>query len=165
MIPFMGSPVKNGSIMLTFKEKKMKRLQYVFHIALLFLLSGCVTTQIGSDLDKGTIGIDFSFQRENMCFGPSPQITLTNLPTATKGLIVSLRDLDHPGADHGGGDLKNFSTTLIPSGALKAYQGPCPVMTDHRRYHYVFKVEALDETGQVIAFGQAMRECGWVDFQ
>lgn len=143
----------------------MKKLIFLNFMIIAFALAGCVATRIGADLDAGAIGVDFKFQRENMCFGPSPQITLTNLPPATKGLKVSLRDLDHPGADHGGGELKNFSSTIIQPGALKGYQGPCPVMSDHRRYHYVFKVEALDEAGKVIAFGQAMRECGWVDFQ
>jgi phosphatidylethanolamine-binding protein (PEBP) family uncharacterized protein len=143
----------------------MKKKLFSPLMIVVFILEGCMTTKIGANLDAGTIGVEFTFQRENMCFGPSPRIMLTNLPSATRHLKVSLRDLDHPGADHGGGDLKNFSATLIPSGALKAYQGPCPVMTDHRRYHYVFKVEALDETGHVIAFGQAMRECGWVDFK
>jgi len=141
----------------------MKRLLFVFQITLIFLMSGCVATQIGANLEPGTIGVSFSFQKENMCFGASPQIMLTNLPPETKGVKVSFRDLDHPGADHGGGDLKNFNSTIIPSGALKQYQGPCPPMNDHRRYHYVCKVEALDVSGAVIAFGQGMRECGWVD--
>jgi phosphatidylethanolamine-binding protein (PEBP) family uncharacterized protein len=139
---------------------------YLFHLfLLLFVFSGCVATKTGSGVDPGTIGIDFIFKRENMCNGPSPKITLTNLPPGTKGLKVSLRDLDHIWADHGGGDLKNFTSDVIPSGALKGYQGPCPPMNEQRRFHYVFKVEALDETGQVIAFGQAMRECGWIDFE
>lgn len=143
----------------------MRRLVLVHYFFIAFILTGCVTTQIGSNLDQGTIGIDFTFRRENMCFGPSPQITLTNLPQGTRGLKVSLRDLDHIWADHGGGDLKDFNSNIIPSGALKGYQGPCPPMNELRRFHYVFKVEALDESGAVIAFGQAMRECGWVDFQ
>lgn len=114
---------------------------------------------------KTNIGYDFLFKRENSCFDPSPQITLTNLPPGTKGLKVSFRDLDHILADHGGGDLTNFSSDIIPSGALKGCQGPCPPMNELRRFHYVFKVEVLDESGAVIAFGQAMRACGWVDFQ
>jgi len=143
----------------------MKSLILSMLSLVLLLTTGCTATQVGANLDRGTIGVDFTFSKVNMCFGPSPKITLSNLPSGTAGLKVSLRDLDHPGADHGGGDLKNFTETIIPEGALKAYQGPCPVMTDHRRYHYVFKVEALDATGKVLAIGQGMRECGWVDFQ
>jgi len=143
----------------------MRGISYSLVSTIILLLAGCAATQVGADLDRGTIGVEFTFSKANMCFGSSPKIMLTNLPAETAGLKVSLRDLDHPGADHGGGDLKNFNSSVIPEGALKGYQGPCPVMTDHRRYHYVFKVEALDATGKVIAFGQGMRECGWVDFQ
>lgn len=143
----------------------MKSIALTFLAGMLIIIAGCTTTKVGFSIDPGTIGIEFSFKRENMCFGPSPQIILSNLPTGVKDIKASLRDLDHPGADHGGGTLKNFNSLIIPAGALESYQGPCPSMSEHRRFHYVFKVEALDEHGKVIAVGQAMRECGWVDFQ
>ncbi len=132
---------------------------------MMIIVTGCSTAKVGFSIDPGTIGIEFSFKRENMCFGPSPQITLSNLPEGVKDIRASLRDLDHPGADHGGGTVKNFTGTVLSAGALEAYQGPCPSMSEHRRFHYVLKVEALDANGKVIATGQAMRECGWVDFQ
>jgi len=75
----------------------MNRKPIIFQVVIILLLSGCVSTQVGSNIDAGSIGVDFAFQKENMCFGPSPQITLTHLPSETKGLKVSLRDLDHPG--------------------------------------------------------------------
>jgi len=161
----MKNNFRISGVFIFLKKKDMKRKTILLQVVIILLFSGCVSTQVGSNIDAGSIGVDFTFQKENMCFGPSPQITLTHLPSETKGLKVSLRDLDHPGADHGGGDLKNFNASIIPAGALKGYQGPCPSMSEHRRFHYVFKVEALDETGKVIAFGQGMKECGWVDFQ
>ncbi|MBN1199599.1 MAG: hypothetical protein JXA23_09625 [Bacteroidales bacterium] len=143
----------------------MRAILVVILPAFAFVILGCTATRLGSDLDSGTIGLDFTFQKFNMCFGPSPEIRLTNLPDGTTNLNVSLRDLDHPVADHGGGYLKNFSGSVIPAGALEQYQGPCPSMDDPFRPHYVFKVEALDATGKVIAFGQKMKQCGWQDFQ
>lgn len=143
----------------------MKLVSLLFIAVMLHVATGCTTTQVGSSLDAGSIGIDFTFKKVNMCFGPSPEISLTNLPEGTKAVRASLRDLDHPHADHGGGTIKNFTGTVISSGALESYQGPCPSMSEHRRFHYVFKVEALGEDGKVLAVGQAMRECGWVDFQ
>lgn len=137
---------------------------YLFFTAGAFLLTGCVATQVGSNLDPGTIGVDFTFQKINMCFGPSPEITLNNLPEGTVDLRITLRDLDHPVADHGGGYLKNIRGHVIQTGALEQYEGPCPPMSDPFRPHYVFKVEAIDVNGKVIAFGQAMKQCGWSDF-
>jgi hypothetical protein len=59
--------------------------------------------------------VDFVFNRQNMCFGPSPRISLTNLPAEAVSLKISLRDLDHPGADHGGGTVSDFSSGVIPT--------------------------------------------------
>jgi len=143
----------------------LKRIFNVIAWTLLLGISGCVATQVGSNLDTGTIGVEFTFQKQNMCFGPSPEISLSNLPKGTTDLRVSLRDLDHPIADHGGGYLKNVRGCVIPEGALEQYQGPCPPMDNPFHPHYVFKVEAIDSAGNVLAFGQAMKQCGWSDFE
>lgn len=42
-----------------------------------------------------------------MCNGPSPEITLTNLPVGAVDLRVTLCNLDHPMTNHGGGTFKN----------------------------------------------------------
>lgn len=135
-------------------------------IALMLFVAGCTTTRLGDNLDRGTIGIEFSFKRHNMCNnGSSPALVLSNLPEGTVRLKVTMRDLDHPIADHGGGVLENFSGHTVPEGALKQYSGPCPMMSDLRRYKYVMKVVAYDANGTQLAFGQKMKLCGWTDFE
>ena len=67
---------------------------------------------------------------------------------------TSLFDLDN-WYNHGGGTVVNDESNVIPEGALKNYEGPYPPAFSRPRYE--LSVKALDENGQVIAFGKKTR--------
>ena len=69
--------------------------------------------------------------------------------------IDYMRDIDNR-YNHGGGTFAYDGSNLIPVGVLKEYQGPCPVSYHPPRYEIT--VKAIDENGNVIAFGKKMKK-------
>lgn len=57
--------------------------------------------------------------------------------------------------DHGGGAVANDGSNVIPEGALKKYEGPTPGQGSTR---YEISVKAVDENGEIIAFGKKMKK-------
>ena len=101
------------------------------------------------------ITLDFSWPEKSKCFDErSPEITLKGVPGATKILSVNLFDLDNR-YDHGGGDVTFRESGTIPEGALDKYRGPCPSYGAPR---YELTIKALDENGNVLAFGKKTRK-------
>jgi len=115
----------------------------------IFALSGCVGAKVSPN--AVTLGVNFTFEKEHKCSSISPEITVTNIPAATKKLKVSLRDNDVPTWDHGGGTVAYDGSGVIPAGALKGgYNGPCPPGGSH---NYVFTVQAMDAEGVIVGSG------------
>ena len=55
-----------------------------------------------------------------------------------------------------GGKFEYDGSNLIPVGALKNYEGPCPMTSMNPRYE--IRVKAIDENGKVIAFGKKFKK-------
>ncbi len=73
------------------------------------------------------------------CFSRvSPPVQLMNVPLGTTTLKVVMEDADSSYA-HGGGTVNYSGGSVIPSGALKSWEGPCPPSP----HTYTFKVKAI----------------------
>ena len=118
-------------------------------LVMLLVLFGC--SKDYSNLPQ--ISVDFKWPKA-MTGVTSPEITLKNVPDKIKSFKIKLYDLDHY-YNHGGGTVENDGSNVIPAGALKNYEGPYPPAGNRPRYE--LSVKALDENGQVIAFGKKMR--------
>lgn len=111
--------------------------------------------------DSAQLGVDFSWDGIRKCTGISPEIRVTNIPEGTISFQVTLKDLDVPDYNHGGGIVPNDGTGIIPKKALKAdfdlknrYKGPCPPMGAH---YYEFTVKAIDGNGNVLTEGKSVQ--------
>jgi phosphatidylethanolamine-binding protein (PEBP) family uncharacterized protein len=102
------------------------------------------------------ISVDFKWLTDQICFDKrSPEITLENVPDNTRLFKVKMVDIDNR-YGHGGGTFEHDGSNLIPVGALKNYEGPCPPSTMNPRYE--IRVKAIDEGGNVIAFGKKFKK-------
>ena len=98
-------------------------------------------------LAQSSFSIDFTWQGTKACFDPqSPPFTLSGVPPGTKTLRFTMKDLDAPSFDHGGGTIAYTGQQRIPRGAF-TYRGPCPPNGQH---HYAWSVEALDAAGKAL---------------
>ena len=103
-----------------------------------------------SDLPQ--ISVDFVWLSDQACFDErSPEITLKNVPNNTEVLKFKMIDIDNR-YNHGGGKVTYEGSGRIPVGALKNYEGPCPMMSMNPRYE--LRVKAIDDNGKVIAYGK-----------
>ena len=130
----------------------MKKVM-VMVLALAVTVCGCVTTGNNSNLVQMTVS--FSWQGIKAGSTVSPKIKVSGFPSETKYFLVTLRDLDAPGWNHGGGRVKNDGTGIIPAGALKGgYNGPNPPGGTHR---YQFTVKAVNAKGAAIGIGRSTK--------
>lgn len=107
-----------------------------------------------SDLPQ--ISVDFIWLKDQICFDKrSPEITLGKIPDNTKLFKIKMVDIDNR-YGHGGGTFEYNGSNIIPVGALKNYEGPCPMNPWKPRFE--IKVKAIDENGKVIAFGRKIRK-------
>ena len=121
-------------------------------LIIFFVIFGC--SEDYSHLPQ--ISVDFTWLKDQMCFDErSPEITLKNVPKNTKFFKIKMRDIDN-NYNHGGGAFAYDGSNLIPVGALKKYEGPCPVGFNHPRYE--LRVKAIDENGDVIGFGMKTKK-------
>ncbi len=112
-------------------------------------------------LGSNTLDVNFSWDGIRKCAGISPEIHVGNIPEGTVSFKVTLKDLDAPDYNHGGGMVPNDGSGIIPKRALRAdsglknrYKGPCPPMGAH---NYEFTVIALDKDGNTLAEGKAVQ--------
>lgn len=97
--------------------------------------------------------VDFKFDASSKCSNTSPEIRVGNIPDGTVAFKVRLRDRNAPGYNHGGGQVPNDGSGIVPKGALKErYKGPCPPSGSHT---YVFTVKAIDANDDTLAEGEA----------
>jgi phosphatidylethanolamine-binding protein (PEBP) family uncharacterized protein len=128
--------------------------------SLLFIL-GVVANHSNQAMAAGSsLEVAFEFTPENLGpNGPSPAITVKNIPAEAARLKVDLKDLDSRSFKHGGGEVSvnpGTSEAVIPSGALtKQYKGPFPPRGKVHRY--VFTVTAIGADGAKLATGEAQR--------
>ena len=99
------------------------------------------------------MSVDFKWPEANT-YETSPEIILKNVPESTKSFKIKMYDLDHRWG-HGGGTVENDGSNVIPEGVLKDYEGPAPF---RRSTRFELSVKALDENGNVIAFGKKIKE-------
>ena len=111
---------------------------------------------INSKIQKtARVGVSFSWKGIKKGSNRSPVIKVTKIPAGTKYFLVTLKDLDVPKWNHGGGKVRNDNSGVIPAGALKnGYNGPNPPSGSHR---YQFTVKALDSKGKIIGIGTATK--------
>jgi len=108
-------------------------------VAGLAVLASCSTTKIAENAVP--LDVSYSWTAKSGCQPVSPPITVNNVPSNTKYLRVSMKDLDAPNYHHGGGEVAYSGSGAIPEGALKSFEGPCPPGGFHR---YVITVQALN---------------------
>jgi hypothetical protein len=99
------------------------------------------------------MSVDFKWPEANT-YETSPEIILDNVPDSAKSFKIKMYDLDHRW-NHGGGTIEYDGSNVIPEGALKKYEGPAPF---ERSTRFELSVKALDENGNVIAFGKKIKE-------
>ena len=88
--------------------------------------------------------VDVTWDGSKSCFDPqSPPFTLSGVPSSTRQLRFTMKDLDAPDFVHGGGFVAYDGQRQIPRGAF-SYRGPCPPRGQHR---YQWTVEAQDAAG------------------
>ncbi len=61
----------------------------------------------------------------------SPQFVVKGLPAGTDRVQFSMKDLDAPNYNHGGGTVGMSGDGVVPAGTFK-YKGPCPPNQVHR---------------------------------
>ena len=88
----------------------------------------------------------FSWKGIPRCSGVSPAFSISDAPKGTVSLRFSMRDYDAPNFQHGGSTIA-WSGGRVPQGAI-SYIGPCPPGAETHRY--IWKVEALDASGEVL---------------
>jgi phosphatidylethanolamine-binding protein (PEBP) family uncharacterized protein len=71
----------------------------------------------------------------------NPRFILSNVPENTKIISFSLKDLDAPTYDHGGGKIAYEGNNIIEPGAF-TYKSPCPPSGSHR---YVWTATAKEK--------------------
>ena len=124
-----------------------------------FLASAVTLAGCGATVAQNAVALDVSYKwnKSDQCSQVSPEISVAGIPAETSQLKVSLKDLDVPNWDHGGGKVDYTGQTIIPAGALKSgYNGPCPPSGSHT---YAFKVNAVDAEGTIIGQGKAKQDC------
>ena len=118
--------------------------------AIAVLVFSAATAQSQSKLD---VQFEWSKQR-HYCNTVSPPFKIGGIPEGTKKLKFHMVDLDYTIYQHGGGTIEYKGSGDIPERAFY-YLGPCSRRGPHR---YEFSVEALDDSGKVLARGAAMRK-------
>lgn len=102
--------------------------------------------------------VSFEWTAENRCSDRSPEIVVEGIPPGTARLDVTMTDMDQKSFPHGGGSVecKRQGRMVIPAGALRDYQGPCPPGSVHR---YRIVVSCVNEKGHLGASGEATQAC------
>jgi phosphatidylethanolamine-binding protein (PEBP) family uncharacterized protein len=100
---------------------------------------------------KQSISLHFSWAGIPACNSISPAFELGGVPADTTHLRFMMTDLNVPTFHHGGSTIA-YAGDAVSRGAI-AYTGPCPPRGERHKYRWT--VQALDETGRVLAKGSA----------
>jgi hypothetical protein len=95
---------------------------------------------------------NFSWHGVKACTGASPSFTIKGAPAGTAQLRFQLKDLNAIAFPHGGGTVAYSGNRLVPAGAIP-YRAPCPPAGE--RHKYIWTIESLDASGNVLAKTQA----------
>jgi len=104
--------------------------------------------------DAAAFSASFSWSGIAACGKTSPAFTIRDAPIGTASLRFMMSDRDAPSFQHGGGTVPYDSNGRVPEGAID-YIGPCPPAGETHRY--VWRIEALDKSGKVMARTAAER--------
>jgi len=108
--------------------------------------------------DGFSIGFDWSDLERCTSGHPnvvgSPAFDLRGTPAGTVSIRLTLKDLDVPAYDHGGGTVRYGGEGSVPAGAFR-YRSPCP---PDGRHTYEWRADALDASGRVLATATASRQ-------
>jgi phosphatidylethanolamine-binding protein (PEBP) family uncharacterized protein len=106
---------------------------------------GCATLGLfaAAAVPASAFGLRFSWAGIPACAVISPQFTLSDVPPGTRFLDFEMIDLDAPTFHHGG-SIINYTTGIVPMGAIR-YIGPCPPIG--QRHRYVWSVDATSAEG------------------
>ncbi|GGF65927.1 hypothetical protein GCM10007301_27030 [Azorhizobium oxalatiphilum] len=96
----------------------------------------------------GAFSASFSWNGIPACSGTSPAFTIRGAPNGTARLRFAMRDYDAPNYNHGGATVAYDGKGKVAQGAI-GYTGPCPPPGSVHRY--IWSIEALDASGQVLA--------------
>ena len=129
----------------------MKKL-FIFVVTFIFGLQSTIVY-------AQNLKVDFTWQLKHSCSNVSPEIKVEDIPVGTVLLYISMRDLNRPGNNHGGGFVTNDSgfpnKYNVSEGALtNGYRGPCPTTPPH---DYEFTVVARNKENKKIAEGEVKK--------
>ena len=132
----------------------MKRIFCLTTFALLFLTTPALADEFKLTFEWGDIPL---CTNGNPNVVPNPQFVLSNVPEKTKFISFSLKDLDSPQYNHGGGKIEYTGNNVIEPGVFK-YKSPCPPSWIHR---YVWTATAKEKDsffGGTLAKAKAMKK-------
>ncbi len=106
-------------------------IKYILPLVIAPLLSaGAASADMTLDFKWGNIPLCTSGNPNTV---GSPEFTLTGVPAGTNRIDFTLKDLDVPSYNHGGGKVKAevSGSATLPGGIFK-YKSPCPPSGSHR---------------------------------
>ena len=103
--------------------------------------------------DAVDLTVEFTWEGMPSCDWGNPEMSIGNIPAATKSLEISMFDHVYR-HDHGSVVVDYRGQTTFEQGQFKAIQGPCPPGSPGR---YKLTVKAMDENDVVIALGAKER--------
>lgn len=119
-------------------------------LAITLAAAACATPEQRQAARAPELSIEFSFIGTQACSNVSPRIVVRDIPPAAKRLRVELVDTDTAFTRHGVSEVEVPRDGVLSPGALKSYRGPC---ISQQAVAYELRVEALDESGRVVARG------------
>ena len=107
-----------------------------------------------------SIKVDFDWKPSKKCNIKNPSISLSNIPTGSTSLVISLVDMYEHSLDHGESFTK--SKTVLPEKmtidvSLKSKDKKCPPNFLVQGHSYEITVIAKDDTNNVLGKGSAVR--------
>jgi phosphatidylethanolamine-binding protein (PEBP) family uncharacterized protein len=127
----------------------------LFFMVIMIALFGCNSTKVSEN--ASVLNVTFEWTKASVCSSVSPEIHIMNIPKETKFLRIKVVDLDMPTYDHGGGEVLYDGSTTVSEGALKTYDGPCPLFGVEHSYEIA--VQALNADKKlVLGHGKAIRK-------
>ncbi len=120
-----------------------KKLYVLYGLLCLVMLTGCGPKRVSPDSFQ-TIGLEFTLIHG--LSSPNPEIILTNVPSGTAFLTVTMRDYDRPNFDHGGGTIAYDGSNRVPQGSLSRYRGPQPPSGEVHSYEITVQALNADQS-------------------
>ena len=129
---------------------KIRKISIMLAVSLSVL--ACKSIPIAENVT--TMDVSFKWSSKSGCSRVSPEIHIGGIPTGTQYLKVKMTDLNLKSYRHGGGEVIYNGSGIIPEGALKSYEGPCPP----NPHNYEFLVQALNgEKSLILGVGKKAR--------